>query len=295
MTYENINFNKANMVVVGGYFYMFDEERDILIQKVDDGSIIFSYPLNTSISEPVKSLEFDGINFWTLQDSDSNGIVIKRWKIENNICCLKDKFLYSNTDTDTYSSDTFALEHYHTSLSTTISGGDSVIHINRYYDTIYDSAVTSGVVLVLGPNNSDQSEEVIVTTVSGVNVTLVSGTQYSYDGGDRVNFYKSFFVFNNYDGTDDTTGVLFRFNAYTGKYLSSAVGSEFKDVRAATFYRFQNIFLNYLDIDVLAYVKGTNAKFCDVSNLLLLTGAYTVNDDFTGSNGSLPNSTRWDV
>ena len=65
------------MTVIDGYFYMFDEQWDSLIQKLDDGTVSFTYPLDTLISNPIKSLEFDGINFWTLEGS----VVVRKWKI----------------------------------------------------------------------------------------------------------------------------------------------------------------------------------------------------------------------
>ncbi|GAG74937.1 unnamed protein product, partial [marine sediment metagenome] len=62
--YENIRFRKANITIVDGYFYMFDNDWDVLIQKIDDGTVSFTYPLDIVIFNPVKSLEYDGVNFW---------------------------------------------------------------------------------------------------------------------------------------------------------------------------------------------------------------------------------------
>ncbi len=158
MAYENIRFRRANMAMFDGYFYMFDDDWDTLTEKVDDGSISFVYPLNIVLTSAVTSLEHDGINFWTMQDI-TGGVSIKRWQIDDSIVRLRDTIDL----TPNFDSDTFTVEHYHTTLSTTASGGDTNIQINRYYDTV----VISGSILTLGPNSSDQYEDVNVIAVSG--------------------------------------------------------------------------------------------------------------------------------
>jgi len=252
MSYENINFKKPNVTVIDGYFYMFDEVWDGLVQKLDDGSTAFTYPLNTVISNSVRNLEHDGINFWGLENPAGDGIVIRRWKIENNTCNLKDTFNLSPG----YSSEAFTVEHYHTTVATTISGGYSDIQVSRYYDTVISGSVT----LTLGPNNSDQYEDVIVASVSGTNITLTSGTQYSYEVGDEVNFYLYLWVFNS-----DGSGSLCQINAWTGNLLNQYNDSEYDNITACTFARINNVFTS--NVDALIYVKSTNLKFVNVDTL----------------------------
>ena len=43
----NIGIRKHNFTVHNGYFYTFDEDRDALLQKTDDGNNAFSYPCAT--------------------------------------------------------------------------------------------------------------------------------------------------------------------------------------------------------------------------------------------------------
>lgn len=252
MSYENIKFSKPNMTVIDGYFYMLDENWDGLVQKLDDGTISFVYPLDTIISNPVKNLEFDGVNFWSLEDPGGDEIIIRRWQIENNICDLKDTFSLSPG----YSSEAFTVEHYHTSLSATVSGGDDIIQVNRYYDTV----ISGGVTLTLGPNNSDQYEDAIVNSVSGTNITLTSGTQYSYDVGDEVNFYLYLWVFNS-----DGSGSLCKIDARTGNLLNQHDDSEYDNIKACTFARITNVFDS--NVDALIYVKSTNLKFINIDTL----------------------------
>jgi len=264
MSYENIRFRKPNMAIANGYFYFFDEDWDTLTEKVDDGSISFVYPLDTIIGDAVKELHYDGANFWTLQNP-AGGITIRRWRIENNrtIIKLKDSFVFTSNGSNTYDSDAFGIEHYITEFNCTVSGGDTILCLNEYYNT----TVTSGVVLTLGPNSNDEIEDVDVISVSGTDVVIASGTQYTYESGDQISFYKSLFVFNNYFGTSATSGTLFEFDGYTGGLIAANGGTEYQSINAAVFARVRNSILANPDIDTLIYVKDTNAKLLNISNL----------------------------
>ncbi|GAG48936.1 unnamed protein product, partial [marine sediment metagenome] len=80
MGYTNLKLRKGNFVVDQGYFYSFDEGNDVLLQKIDDGSTAFSYPLDTVISSAVKSLEFDGMSFWSLENFGGGSVDVKKWR-----------------------------------------------------------------------------------------------------------------------------------------------------------------------------------------------------------------------
>jgi len=290
MSYDNIKFVKPNMEFVDGYFYTMDDTKDVLFQKVDDGSTAFVYPLQALLSSTVNSLQYDGANFWSLQDS-GDGFVVKRWRIENHVVELKDSFIYTDTAEINYDADTFAVENYRTVFTSTISGGNIVITPNEYYDNV----ISSGIVLTLGPNKYEEREEVTVSGVSGSDVTLVSGTQYSYESGDPISMYRNFFVFNNYDGLDGSNGSLMRFDAYTGTLIASDVRSEYKDITACTFARITNLLRDYNDVHTVIFTKGTQARFRNMSDLTDLLQADSVNEYFTGPDDSLPNTTRWSI
>ena len=239
----------------------------------------------------VRDTQYDGRNFWTYQRIENNGCVIRRWNIENHICRLRDEFLYGDTASATYRGNTLGIEHYITEFDCTVSGGNNVLCLDEYYD----STVASGVTLFLGPNELGEQEEVTVSTVSGSDVIVTSGTQYTYESGDNINFYKSLFVFNDYDGISSAKGTLYRFDAYTGDYMSSQADVEYKDVTASTFVRIKNTLQDYPDAHTLLYIKDTNAKLRNMSDLLSTKYASSVNDDFTGADYDAPNTTRWSV
>ena len=49
---ENLKLRKPHMTYVDGYFYMFDDDTDMLLAKTDDGITSFSYPFDTLLTDP---------------------------------------------------------------------------------------------------------------------------------------------------------------------------------------------------------------------------------------------------
>jgi hypothetical protein len=470
MAYENINFRKANLTFDEGYFYNMDEDWDALVARTDDGSVAFTYPLQTLLSNGVSSLEYDGINFWTLENitayegwSEWDGEAIKRWKIENETLVLQDQFdlydgwlggnvhfsddfedatysgiwtisgpgslveqngvlevsdygsgsgyygptarttlsgalgdfaigtwwnlraatvapmgrtllrlldgslsqvmaigledawvaylrLYGSVADESstlfgsiiagytslaqhnhvfvmregtnlivefngyqvyngtintipvqhmelvferhsapgstvftehsveditvtsgaaghyFDSDAFAVEHYHTSLVATASGGDDIIRVGRYYG----STIVGGTELTIGPNSSDQYEDVTVTSISGSYLTLSSNLQYTHELATGVNFYNNLWVFNSYG-----TGELFKIDAKTGEYITHINDVEYDDITAATFARC--VVGTNGTHEAIIYPKSTNLKFLD-PDALSLHGVMTMDN-----------------
>jgi hypothetical protein len=261
MASENIKLRKRNFTIDDGYFYMIDDDQDNLLKKTDDGNTAFSYPLDTLLTSEVKSLEFDGVYFWSLQASGTNSLCIRRWQIDNYICRLQQTISLVQSGSHKYDSDAFSVEHYHTALSATASGGSSVLYIDDYWE---NNPTISGAKLYLGPNSSGEAELVTVTTTVSGGVNLSSPTTYAYDSADLVNYFNNLWVFNNYNGLVSTTGALYKINAWTGAYIKKYENAAYKDVEAATFYKVPS-FTEYGDTDMLCYVKGTNTLFSYVT------------------------------
>ena len=68
-------------------------------------------------------------------------------------------------------------------------------------------------------------------------------------------------MFNNYDGTSSATGALYKFDAYTGDYITRYASGAYKDIKAATFYKVDSFSSLYGVIDTLCYIKTTNLLF----------------------------------
>lgn len=259
MAYENTKLRKQNFVMVDGYFYMMDEDTDALIVKTDDGTQAFSYPLDTTMTNAVVSMEHDGRNFWTLESLGGNSVAIKRWYINNYVCKLRSTFNLNSSGSHDYSSQAFTVEHYHRAFSGDEPAGSNNLSIS---DT---TGMQSGYTLTLGPNSSGQIEEVTINSV-GTGYVLINGTtSYSYLSGDSISFYNNIWLFNNYDGKTSGAGALYKISAYTGSYITKDSGGEYYGITACTFFD-----MSYVDAtwsDAICYVRGTNTIFLNPSDL----------------------------
>src|SRR6056297_2128419 len=120
---ENIKFTKKHMTFIVGYFYMFDENTDMLLQKTDDGITAFSYPFDTLREFPMLSLEHDGINFWTMHTPEDGMLDIQRWRIDNYVCKLQNTLHLAHPDHH-FDSEACTIEHYHCTTSGSYNSGD---------------------------------------------------------------------------------------------------------------------------------------------------------------------------
>lgn len=275
MAYENIRFRKRNITVIDGYHCMFDEDVDALVIKTDDGSTAFSYPLDTTLNSQVKSLEYDGRNFWTLEDGGGDNVTIRRWYISNYVCVLRNTFNLVAGASHKYDSDAFTVEHYHTEFSADESSGETVLSIQD------GSKMESGYTLTLGPNAQGQVEEVSVSSASTDSVNINGTTQYSYKAGDPISFYNYIWLFNDFNGTDSSTGALYRIDAYTGSVISKEAGGTYKDIIACTFYNVPGeVFGEETDPDYnsICYIKGTNMIFLNPDDLSTSYGSMTMDN-----------------
>jgi len=258
MAYENITLRKKNLVAVGGYFYMIDEDLDSLIVKTDDGTQAFSYPLDTVISTEVSSLEYDGRNFWTLENLAGTDVRIRKWYLNNYVLKLRTTFNLNGGGTHLYESDAFTVEHYHETFSSDEAAGQSILSISN------GSKLSSGMTVTLGPNSSGQVEEATVNSAGADFVQINGTTTYAYGSGDPLTFYTNIWLFNDYDGLV-LTGALYKFSAYTGSLITKYSGGAYSDVGACTFYDMSDVY--GADSDAICYVKGTNIIFLDPDDI----------------------------
>jgi len=261
MAYENIKLRKQNVVVVDGYFYSIDHDLDSLIVKTDDGTQAFSYPLDTTLSNQITSLEHDGYNFWSLEDSGTNDITIRRWQLENYVCKLQDTFALVETGSHKYQSEAFTVEHYHISFSGNEAAGQTVLSLCAGCG----DNLAFGMTVVLGPNSSGQTEEATVVSATSNTVTVQNPITYSYQTGDTITFYNNIWLFNDFDGIDSGTGALYKLNGYTGSLITKTAGGAYQDIKAATFYDMSVADGSWSD--AICYVKGTNMIILNPADL----------------------------
>lgn len=285
MAYENIKFRKPNMAMVDGYFWMLDDDLDVLVAKTDDGTHAFTYPLDTDITGVVSCIEYDGYNLWTLEQPTSTGIRIRRWRLVNYICKLVDTFDLLESANDKFNTSCFAVERYTINFAADISAGNHTFQITDGYSygTVCSKIPTLGRV-VLGPNASNQMEEFRVLQGEHPTEVKIEGlTSYAYKAGDRIRFYTNFWVFNNYYGILDTIGALYQIDPFTGSVINRYSGNEFKNIAAATFYGVPNfVFHTGAAIEPrdysICFIKATNMIFLDPDNVTVARGSMVMDN-----------------
>jgi hypothetical protein len=259
---------------------MMDEDTDSVVVKTDDGTIAYSYPLDTTITSTVISMEYDGRNIWTMRNTNTNEMTIDRWYISNYVCTLRGSFVFPPGPSHLYDSDAFTVEHYHTEFSADEVAGESVLSV------LDGSKMDSGYTVVLGPNQYGQLEEKTVSSATATTLQINGTTTYAYQSGDPISFYKRIWMFNNYNGTDDTTGALYAIDAYTGSVITKYAGGAYQDIKAATFYDVPRYVFDTAvgpgtvdpRYNTIAYVKGTNTIFLDPDDLTASFGSMTMDN-----------------
>lgn len=270
MAYENIKLRKQNFVMVDGYFYMIDEDTDSLIVKTDDGSQAYSYPLDTTITNQILSLEHDGRNFWSLEDSGTYNLRIRKWYLDNYVCKLRNTFNLVESGSHKYDSEAFTVEHYHIEFSGNEAAGQSNLSITD------GSELSGGMTVTLGPNSSGQVEEFTVNS-AGADWVIINGTtSYAYEAGDAICFFKKIWLFNNFNGIDAGSGALYEINASTGSYINKTAGGEYQDVKACTFYDMSAVAGGW--DNAICYVKTTNMLFLDPDDLSSSFGSMSMDN-----------------
>jgi hypothetical protein len=257
MPEQNLKFRKPHMTNVDGYFFMFDDDTDMLLAKTDDGSTSFSYPFDTLMSSTVLSAEHDGTNFWSMESGAADSMIIRRWRIENYTCRLKQTINLSNPS-HVFSSEAFTVEHYHCSLSGTYTPGDNSIYIQG--DMPGDLA--SGMSVSI--KSSTSFETINVQHVSGNNIILSSPITGSYTDGDDLLFYNYIWMFNNADGTDTSKGALYKINAYSGSVIQKTESGAYRDIKACTFSEVDH-FIEHGAVNSLMFVKASNLLFINTN------------------------------
>lgn len=268
MAYENIQVAYANFTGEDGYFYNFDYQQDNLVVKTDDGNVAFTYPLDTAVTNNVESLEFDGANFWTLENPGGS-IIIRRWQISNYVCVLQNTFTKTSDGSNTYDSDSFTVEHYHFQFAadehvlndTTISCDDPDAIIADISTRVYNPRVVR-----LGPSThasylGEWEEFTVQSSAAGSFGISAPGIQNKYNQGDPIHVYGDIWVFNNYNGVT-SEGAMYRFNGLSGSFIEKFGGNEYDNITACTFAVIEDGLDN--KVNALAYVRGSNMLFKDI-------------------------------
>lgn len=282
---RNIRLLNPNVVRLDGYFYSIDHQTDAMVQKADDGTLAFAYPLDTPIPNQIKSLEHDGESFWSLEwidDGDADqGFIIRRWVIENFVMVLQQSFTFQTDSNDTFESSAFTIEKYEGRLTAGATQGTSQLNVTFDNDdgTIFD-LLSPGTNIFLGPSTvagfEGQFERVTVnSTSSPATVTLTGPLDVSFASSDPIVFSENLWFFNEHFLKETSVGALYKINILDGSILSRTKGGAFLGINACGFHNVQSFQagtgLEDFNGHYLLFVRTNNLLFIDPNDSNLTT------------------------
>jgi hypothetical protein len=276
---ENIRLLKRNMTRIGGYFYSFEEVSDSMVQKTDDGTLAFSYPLDTPITREIISLEYDGESFWTqehLSGTPADGFKIQRWVIENFVMVLQDTFEFDTDVTDTFESNAMTIENYEATVTNPGSAGTSEFNASSFPTDVF-AQITPGTRMFLGPSShasyTGQSESVIVSstlTDGSGKIYLTAPLSRSFISPDKVVFSKNIWFFNEHFLKQADVGGLYKASSLDGSVLGRTLGGAFLLINAAAFADLSKDGGTFPAGDLAVYNKPSYLIFVRTNQLLFI-------------------------
>lgn len=177
MARENTKFEEGNFTSDGTYYYSMLSTSQSLLQKVDDGTVAFSFPLDVSVEGPITEIHWDGVYFWSLENNAAgDGVIVRKWAIEAFICKQKAKFEYTDGATHTYDCAALCIESYKLSVGINSNGSDYTLGLTDI--VISDTSMLSpGDVLTFVRKDTPTSSRQGTTFVEQVTVnTIISST-----------------------------------------------------------------------------------------------------------------------
>jgi hypothetical protein len=208
MSYENIRADTPGFCCAGEYFYiMKPAPTNMLIQKTSYGDPVMTYPFSHEINlasagTSFLSLQYDGINFWSLEKRNVSGNlekerILRRWRIEDFMCVLQDSWrIRSQGNAENLNGKAFAIENYYDILDEACGPGtgnpDRVIltHARGPFFHVTDQFHLS--------SSQGYGEDIPVATVlNNYTITTAQPIQRIYYPGDKVNLRRDLYFFNN--------------------------------------------------------------------------------------------------
>lgn len=257
-SYKNIRSEKTGFCCDGEYFYTFlpygDSAGNMLIQKTSNGDPVMTYPFSHEIKvynpggddDEWLSIQFDGINFWTLErGSGSQGgdtrynleptsyRVLRRWRIENYVCTLKDTWRLRPQGNETaMDGQAFAIETYYNSITHSCGYGVGAPHtdmITLKYPHAAFFHVTDNFLIKSASGNYSEDMPVY-TTPSNYTVKTAAGFQNTYYPGDEVILTRDLYFFNNQSPDQGaSSAAVYRFK------VPKVTAADPKEVREPTY------------------------------------------------------------
>lgn len=274
MVRENVRFQEGNFTGDGTYFYSMLDGSQALQQKVDDGTVAFSYPLDTPVSGNIQEMHWDGVYFWTLEDrSGGTGARIRKWGIQSFICKQQQVFEFIDGPTHTYDVDAFGVEFYKLTVGNNDNGSEGYTKGLQDIKVSDNSMLEPGDVLTFVRYGTSAAQRVgtvfveqatVQTTISGAsaNVRLTAPMQGDPHGDgkgfrgpdvdfqslpgtqppvpDEVYVTKHLWLANDNSPNDPGTPALYKVRASNGSNVVQFSGSQYEDINGMAFYAKMN-------------------------------------------------------
>lgn len=288
---QNIRLINPNVTRIDGYFYSFDEETDAMIQKTDDGTLAFAYPLDSPISSQVTSLEYDGESFWTMENIDgtpANGFRIRRWVISNFVMVLQQTFTFATDSQDTFESEAFTIEQYEGDVTSGATENTSTLTVD--FPSSVFALLTPGTNIFLGPSTKagfegETERATVASTGPGTTVTLSAPLSSGYSTTDTVVFSKNIWFFNQHYLKETDAGGLYKAAIADGSILSRTKGGAYKDINAAGFVDLTGTFSGSLTVhnkpSFLVFIRTNSLLFIDVLDSNLTTELSSIQNNLS--------------
>ncbi len=306
---QNVRLLNGNFTRVDAYFYSFDQATDTMIQKTDDGTLAFAYPLDTPISREVIDMTFDGESWWTMESLSatvSDGFIIKRWIIANFVMVLQESMTFATNTNDTFEARSFSLEMY--TATVTANGSEHTNLLTVSFDNTAGSdifgLITAGTTLYVGPSTKagfeGQSLRVTASSTESATrtITLSSDKTVGFSAGDKVVFSKHLWVFNQNHLKESDAGSLYKISIQHGNVLSRTKGGAYKDINAATFVDliaadeanggvFSGNLTDYNKRSYIIFIRTNNLLFIDALNPQLTTELSSIQNNLSPDSNSV--------
>lgn len=233
----NLEFQNVSTGPDSGRVYSIDHINSVMVVKTNPGgTLVSTIPLNSTIQNEVKTLQYDGFYFWTQNDIGSSGdlgTVIQKWEISGGLLRKVigggNQIILNKVAGAIYESEAMVIRTYETSFSSFTASGSSSITIDS------TSFLQPGDDIYLGPSSASSGEREVrsVNSVIGNIVTLNSPTTVNFNVGDSVIYRKDTWVFNNYNLLNPNSGSLLQIDGYSGYLLATISSGEWQHVTAA--------------------------------------------------------------
>jgi hypothetical protein len=216
MAYENIKSDTPGFCCDGHYFYiMKGSPTNMLIQKTSYGDPVMTYPFSHEINlsgnkgGSFLSLQFDGVNFWSLEKGDGTAYntqkILRRWRIENFMCVLKDSWQLIGVSGESMGGKAFAIESYYNTI-THASGPGTGTYVGK--DWSYEEMVqlrfpyacffqVSDKFYIISDTQNIVEEVQVGAIHDESHVGTASKIQHNFYDGDRIVLRRDLYFFNN--------------------------------------------------------------------------------------------------